>query len=53
VSDPVATQARLVAGAFRSKGLRDVADMLDYLADRADAAWDIDMTLLTKDATPK
>lgn len=37
--DPVATQSRMVAAAFRQKGLGDVADMIDYLADRADEQW--------------
>lgn len=40
--DPVAAHARYVAAAFREKGLPDVAEMIDYLADRADLAWRAD-----------
>ena len=42
--DPVAAQARYVAAAFREKGLPDVAEMIDYLADRADVAWRTEVT---------
>jgi hypothetical protein len=40
VSDPVAQQARMIAAALRQKGLGDVGDMIDYLADAADREWD-------------
>jgi hypothetical protein len=40
MSDPVARQARVVALAFREKGLKDVAEMIEYLCDAADRQWE-------------
>jgi hypothetical protein len=52
MSDPVAWQARMIAAAFRQKGLGDVSDMIDYLADRADEQWDATTAKLARTARP-
>ena len=48
MADPVAQQARMVAAAFRQKGLGDVADMIDYLANAADEQWDAETGRLAR-----
>jgi hypothetical protein len=52
VTDPVARQARVVAAAFRQKQMKEIADMIDYLADAADKQWDAITADLKRERTP-